>query len=269
MPRKESEDVPEGKGPVHQREEFGSGQPTLEDVYQVFEEGFKKMDSYIDQMNRKLKEITDDKRSMNQHETSLEQDARQPRLAMDGNGRANTKTRERTEGAAIAEPAMRGDNFSARRVEPAPKTNSTSVGMMTEPPALPCRDDILVENGDTSPKSCLPFLEMRSPSAAGGLLPTGEAFTATRTTFNKPLLRFHSTEETDSKTNWRTRILYVPYDINFLLATHSFRMDIETKLEENRMFDPGGSQGRLRACPFLGSWRVLLCDEVIRAEAAG
>ena len=22
------------------------------------------------------------------------------------------------------------------------------------------------------------------------------------------------------------------------------------------MFDPGGSQGRLRACPFLGSWRV-------------
>ena len=77
---------------------------------------------------------------------------------------------------------MRGDSFSARRVEPGPKT--TSVGMMAEPPALPCRDDVLVENGDASPKSCLPFLEMRSPLAAGGFLPTGETSTATRTTLS-------------------------------------------------------------------------------------
>ena len=229
------------------------------------------MDSYFDQMKRKLKEIADEKRSMDQHETSLEQDARQPRLAMEGDGRANTKTRERTEGAATAEQAMRGDNFSARRVEPGPKTNSTSVGMMAEPPALPCRDDVLVENGDTSPKSCLPFLEMRSPSAAGGLLPTGEAFTTTRTTFNKPPLRFYSTEETNSKTKWRTRNGEVfSYDSNFLPAAYSFRrMVIETKSGENRVFDPGDSQGRLRACPFLGSWRVLFCGEVIRAGAAG
>ena len=33
MPRKESKVVPEGNGPIHQREELGSGQPTLEDVY--------------------------------------------------------------------------------------------------------------------------------------------------------------------------------------------------------------------------------------------
>ena len=149
---------------------------------------------------------------------------------------------------------MRGDNVSARRVEPGPKTNSTSVGMMAEPPALPCRDDILVENGDASPKSCLPFKEMRSPSAAGSLLPTGEAFTATRTTLNKPPLRFYSAEETDSKTNWRTRIIYVSYDSIFLPSAYFFRMVIETKSGESRMFDPGGSQGRLRACPFLGSW---------------
>ena len=31
---------------------------------------------------------------------------------------------------------------------------------------------------------------------------------------------------------------------------------------QNTTFDPGGSQGRLRACPFLGSWRALLCVEV-------
>ena len=177
---------------------------------------------------------------MDQHETSLEQD-QQARLAMEGDGSANTKTWERTEGAATAERVMRGDNVSARRVEPGPKTNSTSVGMMAELPALPCRDDILVENGDASPKSCLPFKEMRSPSAAGALLPTDEAFTATNTTFNMSPLRFYSTNEMDSKTNWRSRVLYVSYDSNFLPAAYSFRMVVETKSGENRMFDPDGS----------------------------
>ena len=124
-----------------------------------------------------------------QRVASLEYDACQPRLAMEANGPANTKTRERTEGTATAVQAMRGDSFSARWVEPGPRTNSTSAGMMAEPPALPCRDDVLVENGDVSPKSCLPFLKMRSPSAAGGLLPTEEASTATENTINKSLLR--------------------------------------------------------------------------------
>ena len=38
MLRKESEAVPEGNSPVPQQKEFGSGQPTLEDVYQKIEE---------------------------------------------------------------------------------------------------------------------------------------------------------------------------------------------------------------------------------------
>ena len=38
MPRKESEAVPEGNSPVPQREEFGSGQPTLADVYRPLQE---------------------------------------------------------------------------------------------------------------------------------------------------------------------------------------------------------------------------------------
>ena len=48
-----------------------------------------------------------------------------------------TKTRERTEGAATAEQAMRGDCFPACRVESGPTTNSTSFGMKAEPPVLP------------------------------------------------------------------------------------------------------------------------------------
>ena len=33
MLRKESKVVPEGNGPVHQQDEFGSGQPTLVDPF--------------------------------------------------------------------------------------------------------------------------------------------------------------------------------------------------------------------------------------------
>ena len=35
------------------------------------------------------------------------------------------------------------------------------------------------------------------------------------------------------------------------------------------MFGPGGFQGRLRAYPFLGTWRALLCGEVMRVGAPG
>ena len=97
---------------------------------------------------------------------------------MKADGPANTKTRERTEGAAIAVQAMRGDSFSACWVDPGPKT-STSFGVKAEPPALSCRDDVLVEDGATVPKSCLPSLEIRSPTAAGGLVITGETSTST------------------------------------------------------------------------------------------
>ena len=135
-------------------------------------------------------------RRLEQHSISQEQDARQPRLAMEeADGHTNTKTRERTEGATTAVQAMRGDGFSTRRVEPGPNTNSTSFGVKAEPRVLPCRDDVVAESGDAAPKSCLPSLEMRSSTVAGGLAPTGETSIATRTTSNEPFLRFYVTEE--------------------------------------------------------------------------
>ena len=133
-----------------------------------------------------------------QHAANLEHKARQPRLAMETDGSANTKTRERTEGAATAVQAMHEDSFYDCRVDLGPKT-SASFGVKTEPPALPCKDDGLVEDGAAAPKSCLPSLEMRSPTIAGGLIPTGETSTATKTTVNEPLLQFYSTEKENSK----------------------------------------------------------------------
>ena len=167
--------------PHPQQEEFGSGEPTLADTYRLCEERFDGTDSCFDRWNKNLEEISDQMRKMDEHVTRLEHGARQPRLAMEADGPADTKTRERTEGGATAVQAMRGDGFSTSRVEPGPNTNSTSFGLKAEPPALPCRDYVVVECGDAASESCLPSLELRSPTAAGGLVPTGETSTATET----------------------------------------------------------------------------------------
>ena len=130
-------------------------------------------------MGKNFGKIKEDLRRIDQRIASLEQDARQPRLAMEVDVKADKKTRERTEGAATAVQAKYGDSCSAKRVQADP-TSSTSFGVKDEPPALPCRDDVLVENGATAPKSCLLPLEMRTPTAFGGLLPAGKSSTTTR-----------------------------------------------------------------------------------------
>ena len=218
-------------------------------------------------------------RLLEQLSACLEHEARQPRLAMEADGPANTKTQERTEGSATAVQAMREDSCTtAQRVQDGPMTNSTCFSMMAESPALPCRDDVVVESGDAAPESCLPSMEMRATTAAGGLASTGEASTATRTTSNEPLLWFYATEEMDpeedsKKENLWTSTPYASYDSSVfqesnLSAAPYCRRVLETKSRQNRTFDPGGSQDHLRACPCLGSWRPLVCGEVIRARGA-
>ena len=138
-----------------------------------------------------------DDETLKQHLAGLEQDTRQPRLVMVAEGLADKKTRERTKGATKAVQAMHGDNVSASRVDPGPKTNSTCLGVKGELFALSCRDDVVLENGAVAPKSCLSPMKVRTKSTAGGLLPTGKTSAATKTTFNQPPLRLYSTEETN------------------------------------------------------------------------
>ena len=108
MPREENEAVPEGNGPLPQQEEFGSGQPKLADVYRPSEESLdrqqlKLMKSYSEQQEKKLDKLMDKiTRLLDRRVASLEYDARQPRLVVVADGKINTKTRERTEGAATA-----------------------------------------------------------------------------------------------------------------------------------------------------------------------
>ena len=134
---------------------------------------------------------------MDQRLTSLEHGARQPHLAKEAE--TDKKTRKCTEGAAKAVQAMHGDSFTANRVQADPNTTSTSFGVKTGPPALPCRDDFVVENGAAALKSSLSPLEMCTTTVAGDLLPIDEAFTTTRITFYQPHLRFCTIEETHSE----------------------------------------------------------------------
>ena len=106
---------------------------------------------------------------------------------------------------------MHGDSFFASGVDPGPKTNSANFGVKAEPPALPCRDDVVVKNGTAAPKSCLSPLEMRT-TVAYGLLPTGETSTAIKTTSDYSTIWFCQAEETHFK---RISILPAWYHSNF------------------------------------------------------
>ena len=163
--------------------------------------------------------------------------------------------------------------LSARRAEPGPTTNSTSFGVKAGPPALLCRDDSVVESGAAASESCLPSMKMCSSTAAGGLVPTDEASTASETTLNEPPLRFCSTEKTDleAKNSWTSvaSASYSSSSFRRLSATPYCWRVVDTNSGQNRTFDPGGSRGHLRACPFLGPLRALVCGEVLRAGAAG
>ena len=132
----------------------------------------------------------------------------------------------------------------------------------------------MVESGPAASESCLPSMEMRSLTAAGGLVPTGEASTALENTLNEPPLRLCPAEETDLEPNCKkTSTPYASFESSSffwrLLAVPYCRSAVDTKFRQNRTFDPGGTRGHLRACPFLGPWRALVCGKVLRAGAAG
>ena len=138
---------------------------------------WERIKSHFDQQ-KKLDELMEMTRGTRQRLAGLEQYARQRRLTMEADEPSDTKSRERMKGAAKVVQAMHGGSFSANRVNPDPIC-STSFGVKIESPALPSRDDVVVENSAAALKSCLSPLEMRSPTAAGVLLPTSKTTIAT------------------------------------------------------------------------------------------
>ena len=58
MLRKASEAVPEGNDPVTQKEELGSGQPMMENVYRMMKEALYRWDKKLDEISDKMEEQT-------------------------------------------------------------------------------------------------------------------------------------------------------------------------------------------------------------------
>ena len=189
MPRKQGKAVPGGNDPGLHHVEFGSDQLTLADIHRQFEQRFDKqlnlVKSPFDQQDAKLEGLIKKTKETRQCSAGLEQDARQPRLATEADVPTDKKTCKRAVDAVMYQ-AKHGDSCSAKRVDADP-TSSTSFDMTAEPPALPHRDDVLVNKGAEAPKPHFPLVEVRMlPSAAGGQIPTDTVSTAMRTTFPRP-----------------------------------------------------------------------------------
>ena len=140
-------------------------------------------------------------RSTRQHLVGLEQDTRQSRLATEADVPTYTKTHKRAEDAA-ADQAKPGDSCSTKKVDPDLICLSSSGDDFTEPPALSsCKDDAMVDKGAAASKPRLSLVEMRTPTAAGGLLPTDTASTVMRTIFSRPLLSWTLGEKIKERTS--------------------------------------------------------------------
>ena len=86
--------------------------------------------------------------------TGLEHEARQTRLTMETDVESDTMTRKRTEDAAVYR-AKYGDKNYFARVDHDPMYLTSFRDDSTEPPALPCRNDALVDKGAEGPNLCL------------------------------------------------------------------------------------------------------------------
>ena len=187
----------EGKSPSASQDESGA---TTADLMSEFftvmlkkVEGIniktEKLDKLLDRRGNKLDDRVKEARNTNQLRAGLQHQAQQPRLAMKADVLEDKKTRESMEDFARDERL--GDIFSDRANDP---MRLTSFGDQdyTEPPALPCRNEALVNEGHEVAKPCLTPLEMRKSTSAGCLLHAGTASTSeTRgTNFPPQLLRW-------------------------------------------------------------------------------
>ena len=189
-------------------------------------------------------------RAIDQRLAGLEDDDRQSRLASKkADVPTDKKTCKRAEDTA-ADQAKHGDSCSAKRVDAGP-TSSTSFGMTAKTPVLPRRDTVLVNKGVEALMPHLPPMEVRCyhPPPVANCLPAqplqrwGPSF---------PDCFFLGASVKRSRNEPAGQPAPPPY----------WTRVIQTKPRHTLVFGSGGFTDLLRACPFLGRWRALLCGEV-------
>ena len=200
MLRKKSKAVPEGNSPVPQDAYVMLGGITVVKLRRVMSEA---LDKAVNKHFGPKPKNSEEMRATDQRLAELLHGAQQPRLAMEADGKSDTKTRKRVEDAT-AYQAKHEDSCSAKKVQAGP-TSSTNFGMKAESPALPHRDDVLVDKSAAAPKACPSPVKMSTLTATGDLLPAGTASAATTTIFHQPPLSFCLTEEKVPGHHFNTR----------------------------------------------------------------
>ena len=202
----------------------------------------EKLDKLLVRRGNKLDEMVKEARNTNQRRAGLQHQAQQPRLAMKADVLEDKKTRESTED--FAQDGRLGDISSGRVHDP---MRLTSFGDQdyTEPPALPCRDDALVNKAMkwrsrvSHPWRCasqhlpaayytpaqLQLTKHNRPTSPHNFFLGASARRARRRIFARQ-------DKTVAKYNrsWHPKV-------------------IETKSRQNMVFDPGGLSGCLCGCP--------------------
>ena len=189
---------------------------------------------------------------MDQRLTRVEHDARQPRLLMEADGPANTKTHERTKGAATAVQAMSGDSCPANRVDPDPMFSTSFGDDCTGPPASPCSEEnTLVNNGAAAPKPCLTLVDAHNNSRRWL---TSRRYDHYSDEDHFPPAAFLVLLDRRDKFENFSSTVYVSFFSSFRWTKKQqppfWPRVIETKSGQNLVFGPGGSTGRLRACSY-------------------
>ena len=205
---------------------------------------FEKLDKLLVRRGNKLDDMVKETRITNQRRPGLQHQAQQPRLAVKADVLEDKKTRESRED--FVEDGRLGD-ISSDRVHDPMRLTSFCDREYIEPPALPCRDDALVNQGHEVAKPYLLPVEMRKSTPAGGLLHAGSASTSKTQGTNVSLQLFPwSFRETSEEKNisTTTRQTFAKYDRSWHPKV------IETKSRQNMVFDPGGLSGCLCGCPF-------------------
>ena len=200
-----------------------------------------KMDNLLVRGDYKLDDMEKEARNTNQRRAGLQHQAQQPRLAMKADVLEDKKIRESTED--FAQDGRLRDIPSDRVHDPMRLTIFGDQDY-TETPALPCRDDALVNQGHEVAKPCLSPVEIRKSTSTGSLLHAGTtSITKTQGTNFPPQLLSWSFRGTSEEKNNCTRQTFAKYNRSWHPKV------IETKSRKNMVFDPGGLSGCLCGCP--------------------
>ena len=184
----------------------------------------------------KIEDMMKEIQNNNQRRARLYQlQTQQPRLAVKADAFEDKKSRESRED--FAPDGRLRDILSGRVHDHSVRLTSFCDQEYIEPPAFPCGNEALVNQGAEEPKSCISLVEMRKSTPASSVLHASSASTykAQGTNFPPQLLPWSFRETIEGNNiGTTTRQAFAKYNRSW------HQNVIETKSRQSLVFDPAG-----------------------------